>query len=80
MDSDAYELRRPRPRMTATLSVAGMTCDNCVRHVGEALREIPGVTDVRVDLAAGTATVESNEELDRAAAREALEDAGYALT
>ncbi len=65
--------------MTATLNVSGMTCENCARHVGEALREIPGVTAVRVGLATQTAVVESHSELDRAAAGEALEEAGYAL-
>jgi len=40
-----------------TLSVPGMTCGNCVHHVGEALRALPGVTDVDVSLARRQARV-----------------------
>lgn len=34
----------------ARLKVAGMTCANCQRHVGEALRAVPGVASAQVDL------------------------------
>jgi copper chaperone len=40
-----------------TLQVLGMTCNGCVKHVTSALREVPGVTAVEVDLAAGRAKV-----------------------
>ena len=34
-------------------TVTGMTCGHCVASVTEEVQEIPGVTDVQVDLAAG---------------------------
>ena len=34
-----------------------MTCNGCVKHVDAALREVPGVTAVEVDLANGRAKV-----------------------
>jgi copper chaperone len=43
---------------TATLKVQGMTCGHCVRAVTEALLGVDGVSDARVDLEAGRATVE----------------------
>lgn len=32
--------------MEFVLRIEGMTCDNCVRHVTQALRSVAGVTDV----------------------------------
>ena len=61
-----------------TLPVAGMTCAACVSHVGNALREVDGVTSAEVNLAMEQATVEFDPE--RATIPELLEavdDAGY---
>ena len=38
---------------TATYPVTGMTCAHCVASVTEEVAEVPGVTDVAVDLEAG---------------------------
>lgn len=40
-----------------------MTCDNCARSVERKLASTPGVTKARVDLKAGTATVEYDPQL-----------------
>lgn len=40
------------------LSVTGMTCGNCVKHVDHAIRAIAGVEDVQVDLATGNVSVQ----------------------
>jgi copper chaperone CopZ len=53
-----------------------MTCDHCANSVGSELRDLPGVTDVRVDLAAGAVTVTSDRPLDEAAVRAAVDEAG----
>jgi copper chaperone CopZ len=65
--------------MTQTFSISGMTCENCVRHVREALTEIPGVRSATVDLAGACATVEAETEVSRERVAAALEDAGYTL-
>jgi hypothetical protein len=54
---------RPGSTAPATLQirVSGMTCDGCRRHVDDALRAVPGVVEVRIDLAAGLATVIGHE-------------------
>ena len=42
---------------TIELSIQGMTCSGCTNAVGRALRRVPGVTDVSVDLEAGRARI-----------------------
>lgn len=44
-----------------TLKVKGMSCEHCVRTVTNALRQVRGVRDARVDLEAARATVEYDE-------------------
>ena len=58
---------------TATYAIKGMTCDHCVTAVSAELGLLPGVRDVRVDLAAGTATVTSAQPLAVDAVRDAVE-------
>ena len=63
---------------TATIGIAGMTCDNCVRTVEKALRSLPGVKDVRVDRAAALATVTyDNAHVDVPSMHDALLKSGY---
>lgn len=67
---------------TIVLDVTGMTCQNCVNHVSQDLGELSGVTGVDVALDAGgasTVTVTSEADLDDAALREAVDEAGYAV-
>lgn len=62
---------------TAIYGVDGMTCDHCVRAVTTEVGALPGVREVRVDLAAATVTVASDQPLDAAAVHAAVEEAGY---
>ncbi|WP_040339471.1 heavy-metal-associated domain-containing protein [Candidatus Blastococcus massiliensis] len=62
---------------TATYTVTGMTCGHCVKSVTEEVSQIPGVTGVDVDLASGGLTVTSEQPVDAAAVRGAVEEAGY---
>ncbi|WP_433786863.1 heavy-metal-associated domain-containing protein [Actinomycetospora sp. CA-101289] len=64
---------------TNTYTVTGMTCDHCVASVREEVGEVPGVSDVDVDLASGRVLVTSESPLDDAAVRAAVEEAGYQL-
>ncbi len=59
------------------LKVEGMTCTSCVRHVGDALREIEGVEDVRVRLQDGQVCVVHGAESSLDAMIDALREAGY---
>jgi copper chaperone CopZ len=64
---------------TRTYPVDGMSCEHCVRAVTGEVGTLPGVTEVRVDLAAGTVTV-TGDPVDDAAVAAAVDEAGYAVT
>lgn len=79
-------VRMPRPVDTepshypyeSSLRVGGMTCERCAARVAGALNDLGG-TWAEVDLATATARVRSKAPLDEAAARDAVESAGYEL-
>ena len=56
-----------------------MTCQNCARHVTEALAEVPGVDAVEVKLEENTATLTVGEPFTEQAAAAALDDTGYTM-
>jgi Cu+-exporting ATPase len=60
------------------VSIEGMNCQNCARHVREALAALEGVRRVQVSLERGEAEVEG--QAGDAAIREALEEEGYEAT
>ena len=59
------------------LPIDGMTCASCVGRVERALKKVPGVQAVNVNLATEAAEVEAAESLDVSALTRAVEDAGY---
>lgn len=65
--------------VTSTFIVKGMTCSHCVQSVTTELSALPGVTDVRVDLASGGVTVASEAPLPDEAVRAAVDEAGYEI-
>ena len=63
---------------TIKLSIGGMTCAACVRHVIKALDEVTGVVHVDVDLQKSEATVEHlPDAVDLGSLVAAVQDAGY---
>ena len=67
------------PAADTELLVSGMTCNNCARHVTEALQSVPGVRSASVQLEAHRATVRwSDEKAGDSALLAAIKDAGYA--
>lgn len=64
--------------MTSTYTVVGMTCDHCVNAVTREVRQVPGVTEVAVDLASGQLEIQGDG-VDEAAVRAAVDEAGYSL-
>ena len=66
--------------MTTTLiTVQGMTCGNCVKHVKEAISELAGVSNVEIELEGGKVTIESAAALDSAVVSEVVTEAGYTV-
>jgi copper chaperone len=67
------------PGVTATYTVAGMTCGHCVNSVSTEVGAIPGVTGVQVDLASGTVQVTSAAPIEPGLVKAAVDEAGYEL-
>jgi copper chaperone CopZ len=65
--------------VTNTYTVTGMTCSHCVQAVTGELSSLPGVEDVRIDLASGAVTVTSRAPLADNDVRAAVDEAGYDL-
>ena len=65
---------------TVSIPVHGMTCGNCARSVERKLFASPGVSNARVDLAGGTATVEFDADRTKLPdLRRAIEQLGYTV-
>ena len=62
------------------LPVGGMTCASCVAHVEGALKQVAGVSSVRVNLATERATIELGEErVPLGELLKAVDEAGYSV-
>jgi copper chaperone CopZ len=62
---------------TLTFKVIGIDCASCAPPVKKALASVPGVTNVKVDTDAKTATVDVPSGFDKAKLHEALSNAGF---
>ncbi len=60
-----------------SLTISGMNCASCVGRVERALAEVPGVEDVRVNLATERAEFDGADAAAIKAAEETLRDLGY---
>jgi copper chaperone len=61
---------------TIEFNITGMTCDHCVHAVTTAVKELQGVTDVKVSLDEKRATV-SGDGVDVKKVIAAIEEEGY---
>jgi len=59
------------------MGVGGMTCDDCVDHVTEALESVPGVTSARVSLDERSAVVEADPDVAATTLTSAVREKGY---
>lgn len=65
--------------MEKTLTIKGMMCAHCQKHVHDALAKMDGVTDVTVDLEGGKADVKASREIPQEDFLKVIEEAGYEL-
>src|SRR5258705_88373 len=80
MNASQENTRNENPVAAATteLLVSGMTCNNCARHVTEAIQSVSGVHSASVALEAGRASVRwTNDASDVATVVSAVKAAGY---
>jgi copper chaperone CopZ len=61
---------------TIKFTIDGMTCDHCVHAVTGAVKEVPGVSDVKVSLEAKSAEV-TGDLIDIAKVIAAVAEEGY---
>ncbi|MBN8953683.1 MULTISPECIES: heavy metal translocating P-type ATPase [unclassified Rhizobium] len=62
-----------------TLPIEGMSCASCVGRVEKALKAVPGVETVSVNLATERASLTTSGTVDHAKLVEAVEDVGYSV-
>jgi len=67
--------------ITTKVSVAGMTCQNCVNHVTEEINEIPGVVNIDIELGEegnpSTVRITSEDRIEDDVLEAAIDEAGY---
>ncbi len=60
--------------------IEGMTCANCVRHVEKALKQLPGISHLEVNLEKHEALIEYDSiALTHATMASTLKEAGYSM-
>lgn len=59
------------------ISVKGMMCGHCEKHVKEALEAIEGITSATASHEKAEVTIETSKEVDESAIKAAVEKAGY---
>jgi copper chaperone CopZ len=66
---------------TATLTVHGMGCPLCANNVDKQLKDVTGVTDVRVDMGSGRVTVHlaAENRPSKAQLARAIRQSGFTL-
>jgi copper chaperone len=60
-----------------TIKIKGMTCNHCVMAVTKALKEIDGITNVKVDLQKAEATFDEVKPVDMEVVKGRIRKAGY---
>ena len=69
-------MQAQQPIVFIDLGVGGMTCDDCVVHVTEALESVPGVEAATVDLATRSAVVTARSDVEGSALAQAVRTTG----
>ena len=59
------------------IKITGMSCEHCVTAVTNALSEIDGIKNVKVDLAKGRASFDKVKPVDMELVKERVRKAGY---
>jgi copper chaperone len=67
----------PGSRAVARTGVTGMSCDHCANAIRAEIGQLPGVTEIDVDVAAGQVRITGEPLPGDPALREAVEEAGY---
>ncbi|MBQ3645786.1 MAG: heavy-metal-associated domain-containing protein [Synergistaceae bacterium] len=66
--------------MKKLIHIEGMGCQNCVKHVKEALEGLDGVNSADVSLEKNSAVVTLSKDISDEAIKNAIDEAGYDVT
>lgn len=80
IDVAAFSEKGAENKMKKTISIEGMMCQNCVKHVTKALNGIAGIKAVEVSLENNNAVVTMDDSVQENVLREAIVEAGYEVT
>ena len=61
------------------ITVKGMSCGHCAAAVTKALEELPGVSQVQVDISSGRVTFANADPISQEELARAIKAAGYEL-
>ena len=73
---EKVEIKEEKQMEEIVLKVDGMMCEHCRKHVTDALKNVPGVTEVTVSLENKNAIVKGHN-LSRETLIDAVKNAGY---
>jgi copper chaperone len=74
------ELQKGDNTMIKKITIEGMSCQHCVRHVREALEELAGVKTVKVSLENKMAEIDLDHDVEDEKIKAAIDEAGYEVT
>lgn len=63
-----------------TFTIMNLNCDACIKLSTLALRKLPGITEVSIELSTGAARIVSTEPINPNDVTEALKTKGYSVT
>ncbi|MBQ6971477.1 MAG: heavy-metal-associated domain-containing protein [Synergistaceae bacterium] len=66
--------------MKKIVHVEGMGCQNCVKHVKEALERLKAVESAEVSLETNTAVITLSRDVEDSLIKEVIEEAGYEVS
>lgn len=78
-NNNQEEKKKEETKMVTELTIDGMMCAHCQKHVQDALAAMEGVTAVTVDLEAKKAQVTTDKEISMDTFAKVIADAGYTL-
>lgn len=78
-NNNQEEKKKEETKMVTELTIDGMMCAHCQKHVQDALAAMDGVTAVTVDLGAKKAQVTTDKEISMDTFAKVIADAGYTL-
>ncbi len=74
---EPVQMAEPVQTETYVIAVEGMMCNHCERHVSEALKQIPGIIEVKADFHTGRVEIEADSVPAEAEMKKVIEEADY---